>query len=102
MESIKIADGINHVTTCTEFHEAGCFPPEEELEPKRKEVQQLAEAGRQWAAGDKHPWKIFVTSLHGMFLAVLRALKLKDDESGLLFPVSAQHEKRDTYPWHQL
>ena len=30
------------------------------------------------------------------------ARNLKDDESGLLFPVSAQHEKRDTYPWHQL
>ena len=37
-----------------------------------------------------------------MFLAVLRAKKLKDDESGLLFPLPARHETRDTYPWHQL
>ena len=78
------------------------FLPEEELEPKRKELQQLAEAGRQWAAGDKDPWEIFVTNLHGMSLAVVRARKRKEDESGLLFPVSALHEKRDTYPWHQL
>ena len=76
--------------------------PEEELEPKRRELQQLAQAGRRWAAGDKHPWEIFVTSLHSMFLAVLQARKLKDDESGLLFPVPAQNEKRDTYPWHHL
>ena len=70
------------------------------MEPKRKELQHLAEAGRQWAAGDKHPWETFMTNLHGMFLAVVRARKLKDDELGLPFPVSAQHEKRDTYPWH--
>ena len=43
-----------------------------------------------------------MTNPHAMFLAVVRARKLKDDESGLLFPVSAYHEKRDTYPWHQL
>ena len=78
------------------------FVSEEELEPKRKELQQLAEVGHRWAAGDKHPWDIFMTNLHGMFLAVLRAKKLKDDESGLLFPVPAWHEIRDTYPWHQL
>ena len=77
------------------------FLPEEELERKSRELQQLAEAGRQRAAGDKHPWEIFVTNLHNMFLAVLRARKLKDDESGLLFPVLAPNKKRDTYPWHQ-
>ena len=32
------------------------FLPEEELEPTRRELHQLAEAGCQWAAGDKHPW----------------------------------------------
>ena len=42
------------------------------------------------------------TPLGNLHLAVVRARKRKDDESGLLFPVSAQHEKRDTYPWHQL
>ena len=31
------------------------FLPEEELEPKRRELQQLLEVGRRWAAGDKHP-----------------------------------------------
>ena len=62
----------------------------------------MAEAGREWAAGDKYPYEIFVTSLHAMFLAVVRARKLKDDESRILFPVLAQHQKRDTYPWHQL
>ena len=76
--------------------------PEEEPEPKRRELRQLAEASRQWAAENKHPWEIFVTSLHIMFLAVLQARKQKDDESGLLFPVPAQNETRDTYPWHQL
>ena len=43
-----------------------------------------------------------MTNLHAMFLAVVRTRKLKDDESRLLFPVSARHEKQDTYPWHQL
>ena len=40
--------------------------------------------------------------LHGMFLAVLRARKMRDDESGLLFPVQASSGKRDTYPWFRL
>ena len=78
------------------------FVPEEELVPKRRGLQTLTEKGRQWAAGDKHLWEIFVTSLHIMFVEVLRAKKLKNDDSGLLFPVPARNEKRDTYTWYQL
>ena len=43
-----------------------------------------------------------MSSLHSMFPAVLRARKLHNDKSGLLFPNLTQNEKRDTYPWHQL
>ena len=78
------------------------FLPDDELEPKRQELFRLAEAGRKWAAGDQHPWEIFMQCLHGMFLAVLRAKKMRDDESGLLFPVQTSNGKRDTYPWHHL
>ena len=77
------------------------FLPEEELEPKRRELHQLAKAGRQWATGGKHPWEIFMTCLHGMFLAVLCARTVKDDEAGLLFLIQTRSDKRDTYPWHQ-
>ena len=81
---------------------SGCSYPKRSRSLKRRELQQLAEAGFQWAAGDKHPWEIFVTSLYSMFLVVLRAKKLKDAESRLLFPVPAHNENRNIYPWHQL
>ena len=42
-----------------------------------------------------------MTCLHSMCLAVLRARTLKDDESGLLFPIQTPNDKRDMYPWHQ-
>ena len=37
-----------------------------------------------------------------MFLMVLRARKLKEDESGLLFNTQDRREPRDLYPWYQL
>ena len=37
-----------------------------------------------------------------LFLAVLQAGKLREDESGLLFPIMSKSNKRDTYPWYEL
>ena len=92
-----MTDGVKDVTTCTEFHEAGCSCPRRDWSPNARNCSN-------WRKRDVSglPGTIFVTSLHGMFLAVVRARKLKEDESGLLFPAPARHEKRDTYPWHQL
>ena len=43
-----------------------------------------------------------MTCLHGMFLAMLRARKLKDDECGVPFLPQTRNDKRDTYPWYEL
>ena len=38
----------------------------------------------------------------GNIPAVLRARKLREDESGLLFPIMSKNDRRATHPWYQL
>ena len=42
------------------------------MEDRLREVDRLAEAGAKWAAQGTHPWQLFATKLHEMFLSVLR------------------------------
>ena len=79
-----------------------CRRPLQEVEDLIRETNKLVEAGAQWAEEDKHPWDIFAHWLHEMFLLVLRACKVVEDESGLMFPVQFRKEPRNTYPWYQL
>ena len=37
--------------------------------------------------------------VHGVYLAVLRARKTKEDESSLLFPGHRRNDETDTYPY---
>ena len=62
------------------------------------ENTELALMGHQWAADDENPLEQFVHKLHGMFLAVLRAKKEKEDEEGLLFPVERRKAQVEPLP----
>ena len=55
---------------------------QEDIDAKMKEIDAVAMAGEKWAEHDKHPWELFAICLHNMFLALLRACKVKEDEIG--------------------
>ena len=56
----------------------------------------------QWTAEDTNPLQQFAQKRHGMFLAVLRARKDKEDEVGLCVALERRKAPQDCYPWHRL
>ena len=64
-------------------------PGEDSLEAFRQR-EELALAGHQWAHDDQNPLEQFVRQLHGMFLAVLRARRQREEEECPLIPPGAR------------
>ena len=70
--------------------------PPEEVADRPREIDALAAAGEKWAKQDNHPWKLFTICLHNMFLVVLRAHKVKEDEMCSSTPSTEKYPRTRT------